>query len=132
MFNFGYKYLREDGNATAFDTKEAKEVAEELDDIMDSIPEVGDVDEVTNGGIPYTAEMCNLVEATNFGHSGRKRYLLEMNDLIRLMEAEEIEDAGEAVEKDATANSGHDPESGEDITIQQDDVVVVVPSSDDA
>lgn len=124
-----YRALREDGSDAAFDTKEVKDIAEELDDMMDDIPEAN-TDEVTNGGIPFTAEMCNLIESAGL-HSGSRKWLLEMDVLSKYMESEGVEDPAEAVADVADANSGADPETGEDIVIQQADVVVVTPSSEE-
>lgn len=114
-----------------FDGKETEEVAEELSDAMESIPEDG-VEETTNGGIPFTAEMCSLVKCESANIYGRRkaRYLVEMSILQHYMESEGVDDVEDAVENVAAANCGTD-EDGNDVEITKADIVVVAPSDEE-
>lgn len=136
MFNYDpYAVLNESDTADAFDSKQVEDVAKELTDAMDDIPAT-DEDETTNGGVPFTAEMCNLIESASFGSAKSPRYLLEMDVLCKLLEENEEEytnpaeddtdektpDVEKAVDDIADANST------EDAPIDASQIVVVGPS----
>ena len=137
FFNDKLKALREEDEGLSsqdqmFDGKETEEVAEELSDIMESIPEDG-VEETTNGGVPFTAEMCTLVKCESAGIFGAKkpRYLVELAILKHYMESEGVDDIGDAVENVADANSGCEGDDGQPVEITKADVVVVAPSDEE-
>lgn len=115
-----------------FDGKETEEVAEELSDMMESIPEDG-VEETTNGGVPFTAEMCSLVKTESASVYGRrkKKYFLELAILNHYRESEGVDDVEDAVEDVATAHSGQEDDEGNTVEIDKADIVVVAPSDEE-
>lgn len=123
----------EEGAGEAFETKEVKDVAKELDKILDDIPASSDEDVVGNGEVPFKAEMCTLVESANV--KGKRRWLLEMDLLYKFMESEGVDDPAEAVDQVADANSGETVETAEGdketVEIKQADIVIVAPSEEE-
>ena len=137
FYGANLKALREEDESLSstdamFDGKETEEVAEELSDMMESIPEDG-VEETTNGGVPFTAEMCSLVKTESANIYGRRkpRYLLELSVLNLYRESEEVDDVEDAVEDVAAAHSGQEDDEGNTVEIDKADIVVVAPSDEE-
>lgn len=137
LFNNAYDVFREEVDGSSadymFDAKDTEEVVDELEDTLESIPEMEGEEEVTNGGVPFTAEMCNLVahESTNIYGRPKKQYYLELAILTHFMESEGVDDVEDAVEQVADANSGMEDDNGQTVEIDKADIVVVAPSDEE-
>lgn len=85
-------------------SEEVKDVIEELEeDLTNNIEEVKDEDKTTNGGIPVTEQTAVLFES-NVGYD-KAKYLLKIEDVIALKEAEGEEAAAAAMEEPGQAPS---------------------------
>lgn len=93
-------------------SEEVKEVIEELeDDLTNNIEEVKDSEKTTNGGIPVVAESVALMEST-VGY-GRARYLVKLEDVIAVKEAEGEAEASNAMQEPGQAPSAEEAEAAE-------------------
>lgn len=83
-------------------SEEVKDVVDELEDILtNNIEEVKDSEKTTNGGIPVTTESVAMMESS-YGY-GDAKYLVRLEDVMSIMEAEgeanaaaEMEEPGQA------------------------------------
>lgn len=76
---------------------EVKDVVDDLEDILtNNIEEVKDGDKTTNGGIPVTTESVSIMES-GYGY-GDARYLVRLEDVMAIKEAEGEEAAAEMKE----------------------------------
>lgn len=75
-------------------SEEVKDTIEELEeDLTNNVEEVDEKDKTTNGGIPVTTESVSMLEAA--GNYGRAQYLVALEDVIAVKEAEGEEAAKE-------------------------------------
>ena len=146
LFINPYKLIREEAEETSAenfgDSKQVKDVIDELDDAMENIPAIAGEPVESNGQpvdtteLKVTAEMVNMIrhESTSINGSPRIKYLLEYSQLRMFMEENEIEDASEAVDQIAAGNSDvGELDTGEtvDVDIDSADVVVIAPPAED-
>ena len=93
---------------------EVKDTIEELeDDLTNNVEEVDEKDKTTNGGIPVTTESVSMLEAA--GNYGRAQYLVALEDVIAVKEAEGEEAAKEekAMEEPGSAPATPSEEEAE-------------------
>lgn len=93
---------------------EVKDTIEELeDDLTNNVEEVDEKDKTTNGGIPVTTESVSMLEAA--GNYGRAQYLVALEDVIAVKEAEGEEAAKEekAMEEPGSAPAAPSEEEAE-------------------
>lgn len=106
------KLLSEAASADLLDPKvsdEVKDVVDELEDILtNNIEEVKDEDKTTNGMV-LTAECVNMLEAA--APYGKAKYLLNIEDLMAVREAEGEEKAAEAMEEPGQAPTAEEVEA---------------------
>lgn len=146
LFINPYKIIREEVEETSAenfgDSQQVKDVIEELDDAMENIPAISGETVESNGqpvdttDLKITAEMVNLIrhESTSVHGTPRIKYLVEYAQLRYFMEENDIEDAAEAVDQIADANSDVGQlEDGEtvDVDIDSADVVVIAPPAEE-
>ena len=92
---------------------EVKDVVEDLEDVLtNNVEVVDDEDKTTNGGIPITSDSVAMMEAAGSYDSGI-RYLISLESVIAVMEAEGEEAAKEAMEEPGTAPSAEEAEANE-------------------
>lgn len=89
---------------------EVKDVIVDLEkDLTNNIEEVKEEDKTTNGGIPVTTESVAIMEsAVGYGRSGKAKYLVTLENVMAVMEAEaeapaEEPEAGDAPAEEAPA-----------------------------
>lgn len=81
---------------------EVKDTIEELEDTLtNNVEEVDEKDKTTNGGIPVVAEAVSLMEAA--GDYGKARYIVTLEDVISVQEAEGEEEAAKQLEEPGEA-----------------------------
>lgn len=106
LFSNPRSLLSEAASADLLNPEVSDEVKEVIDDLEDTltnnVEEVDDKDKTTNGGIPVVAEAVSLMES-NAGY-GRARYLVTLEDVMSIQEAE-----GEAVAAENTDEPGTAP-----------------------
>lgn len=93
---------------------EVKDTIEELeDDLTNNVEEVDEKDKTTNGGIPVTTESVSMLEAA--GNYCRAQYLVALEDVIAVKEAEGEEAAKEekAMEEPGNAPAAPSEEEAE-------------------
>ena len=139
LFKNPKKLLSEAASADLLDPKvseEVKDVIDELEDVLtNNIEEVDEKDKTTNG-MPLKAEAVAMMESA-VGY-GKARYLLKIEDLMAVREAEGEAAAAEAMEEPGQAPTPEDveaaaPDAGnviEDIAakngVEPDQVAVVI------
>lgn len=90
---------------------EVKEVINDLEDTLtNNVEEVKEEDKTTNGGIPVVAEAVSLMECAGYGEA---QYLVALEDVIAVKEAEGEEAAKEAMEEPGAAPSAEEVEAAE-------------------
>lgn len=109
-----------------------KDTVEELEDVLTTdVEEVPEEDMSTNNAeLLLTPEMCIIRESRGGGFSGGQRYMIEMDQIIRLCEEEEAQAVADGSDPDnVQADAG---EVAADVAEKNDvpeaDVVVVVNS----
>lgn len=112
LFKNPKKLLSEAASADLLDPKvsdEVKDVIEELEDVLtNNIEEVNEKDKTTNG-MPLKAEAVAMMESS-VGY-GKARYLLKIEDLMAVREAEGEAAAAEAMEEPGQAPSAEEVEA---------------------
>lgn len=112
LFKNPKKLLSEAASADLLDPKvsdEVKDVIDELEDVLtNNIEEVDEKDKTTNG-MPLKAEAVAMMESA-VGY-GKARYLLKIEDLIAVREAEGEAAAAEAMEEPGQAPSAEEVEA---------------------
>lgn len=112
LFKNPKKLLSEAASADLLDPKvsdEVKDVIDELEDVLtNNIEEVDDKDKTTNG-MPLKVEAVAMMEsAVGYGNA---RYLLKIEDLMAVREAEGEEAAAEAMEEPGQAPTPEEVEA---------------------
>ena len=106
LFSNPRSLLSEAASADLLNPEVSDEVKEVIDDLEDTlsnnVEEVDEKDKTTNGGIPVVAEAVSLMETASTGY-GRARYLVTLEDVMAIQEAEGEETAAENVEEPGTA-----------------------------
>lgn len=93
-------------------SEEVEDVIEELEDILtNNVEEVEDEDKTTNGGIPVTTESVALMES-HCGY-GNARYLVRLEDVMSIMEAEGEAEAAAQMEEPGQAPTAEEAEAAE-------------------
>lgn len=93
-------------------SEEVEDVIEELEDVLtNNVEEVSDEDKTTNGGIPVTTESVALMES-HCGY-GDARYLVRLEDVISIMEAEGEAEAADQMEEPGQAPTPEEAEAAE-------------------
>lgn len=112
LFKNPKKLLSEAASADLLDPKvsdEVKDVIDELEDVLtNNIEEVDDKDKTTNG-MPLKAEAVAMMESS-VGY-GKARYLLKIEDLMAVREAEGEAAAAEAMEEPGQAPTPEEVEA---------------------
>lgn len=112
LFKNPKKLLSEAASADLLDPKvsdEVKDVIDELEDVLtNNIEEVDEKDKTTNG-MPLKAEAVAMMESA-VGY-GKARYLLKIEDLIAVREAEGEAAAAEAMEEPGQAPTAEEVEA---------------------
>ena len=93
-------------------SEEVEDVIEELEDILtNNVEEVSDDEKTTNGGIPITTESVALMES-HCGY-GNARYLVRLEDVMSIMEAEGEAEAAAQMEEPGAAPTAEEAEAAE-------------------
>lgn len=93
-------------------SEEVSDVVEELEDVLtNNIEEVKDDEKTTNGGIPVTTESVALMESAH-GY-GEARYLVRLEDVMSIMEAEGEAAAAAEMEEPGQAPTPEEAEAAE-------------------
>lgn len=93
-------------------SEEVEDVIEELEDVLtNNVEEVSDEDKTTNGGIPVTTESVALMES-HCGY-GNARYLVRLEDVMSIMEAEGEAEAAAQMEEPGAAPTAEEAEAAE-------------------
>lgn len=117
LFTNPRKLLSEAATADLLNPEVSDEVKEVINDLEDTltnnVEEVKDSDKTTNGGIPVTTEAVSLMEAANGGSYGSARYLISLESVIAVKEAEGEAAAAEKMEEPGQAPSADECEECE-------------------
>ena len=115
LFNNPRKLLSEAATADLLNPEVSDEVKEVINDLEDTltnnVEEVEDSDKTTNGGIPVTTEAVSIMESS-VGY-GTAKYLVALENVIAIKEAEGEEAAAEKMEEPGQAPSAEECEECE-------------------
>ena len=110
LFNNPRKLLSEAATADLLNPEVSDEVKEVINDLEDTltnnVEEVEDSDKTTNGGIPVTTEAVSIMESS-VGY-GTAKYLVALENVIAIKEAEGEEAAAEKMEEPGQAPSAEE------------------------
>lgn len=133
FYNNSFRAFREesetiDQTQQLFDSEDAVETAEELNDALESVPTANE-----DGVGEFKAAMFPVVqtESACYGRRSRKKFFIESTMLQHFMESEGIEDASDAVDAIVDANNCSEDDEGNSVEIDKADVVVVAPSDEE-
>lgn len=100
LFKNPRKILSESASADMLNPEVSEEVKDVINDLEDTltnnVEEVADKDKTTNGGIPVTSDGAPVMESA--GMYGRAKYLVSLESVIAIKEAEGEEAAAEEAE----------------------------------
>ncbi len=117
IFKTNRRLLSEAATADLLDPEvsdEVKDTVDELEDVLsNNVEEVKPEDKTTNGGIPVTTESVALMRANGKYRNSNIKYLVKLEDVIAIKEAEGEEKAAEQMDEPDTKPSEADVEANE-------------------
>ena len=117
LFKNPRRLLSEAASADLLDpavSDEVKDTVDELEDILtNNVEEVEPEDKTTNGGIPITTESVALMQVANPSKYNGIKYLVKLEDVVAIKEAEGEEAAAEKMEEPGEKPSEEEIEENE-------------------